>query len=163
MRLYVMERGACKEASVDFPVGKKKVSLFSLSVEREHPSIKTRLGRVFFYLIAGGKFWIYYVTDPGSGIMIHSSYVMERSFKFPFMEAGDIHIGPCNTASSHRGRGIYRNVLRAICRDLQSKAFMMVHEDNIPSIKGIESAGFCHVGTVEKTGIFKVYRRTEHV
>ena len=165
MRLYALEYGACEEASVELPVKKKKVSLFSLSLEGERLSGKALLGRAFFYLMARGRFWIYYVTDSESGQLIHSSYVMERSFKFPFMTRGDIHIGPCNTAPSHRGRGIYRNVLRVIGRDskgVYNRAYMMVHEENIPSVKGIEAAGFRHIGTVEKTGLLKVYRRTDH-
>ncbi len=162
MRLYAMECSNCREIPEDISVKKKKVSLFSLSVEGERPSLKTCLGRAFFYLIARGRFWIYYVTDGESGQLIHSSYVTGKSFKFPFMSSGDIHIGPCHTAPSHRGRGIYRNVLRVICRDTQTGAYMMVHEENAPSIKGIEAAGFRHIGTVERAGIFKVYRRTDH-
>lgn len=162
MRLYALDRGACREASVDISVKKKKVSLFSLSVEGEEASLKTRMGRAFFYLIARGRFWIYYVTDGESGQPVHTSYVSGRSFKFPFMSQGDIHIGPCNTVPSHRGRGIYRKVLRVICGDGKDRAYMMVHEDNLPSIKGIEAAGFRHIGAVERTGLLKVYRRTDH-
>ncbi len=162
MRLYALDCGACREASVDISVKKKKISLFSLSVEGEKASLKTRMDRAFFYLIAGGGFWIYYVTDGESGQPVHTSYVSGRSFKFPFMSRWDIHVGPCNTAPSHRGRGIYRKVLRVICGDSKSRAYMMVHEDNLPSIKGIEAAGFHHIGTVERTGICKVYRRTDH-
>ena len=165
MRLYALERGIGGETPLEISVENKKVSLFSLFVEGERRSLKTLLGRFFFYLMAKGRFWIYYVADRESGQMIHSSYVTGRSFKFPFMSQRDIHIGPCNTAPEYRGRGIYRNVLRVICRDHKdacNKVYMMVHEDNIPSIKGIEAAGFRHIGTVERTGIFKVYRRTDH-
>ncbi len=165
MRLYAMECCNCREIPEDISVKKKKVSLFSLCVEGERVSLKTLLGRAFFYLTARGRFWIYYVTDRESEQVIHTSYVTEKSFKFPFMSQGDIHIGPCHTAPSHRGQGIYRNVLRVISGDSEgtyNRAYMMVHEENIPSVKGIEAAGFRHIGTVEKTGIFKVYRRTEH-
>ncbi len=162
MRLYVMDCNSCGEIPGDLSVKKKKMSLFSLSVEGEAASLKTCVGRAFFYLIARGQFWIYYVTDGETGQLVHTSYVSGRSFKFPFMSKGDIHIGPCRTAPSHRGQGIYGRVLRVICGDSKNRAYMMVHEENLPSIKGIEAAGFRQIGTVAKTGICKVYRRTDH-
>jgi len=165
MRLYALDRGAWEASSADLPVEKKNISLFSLFIDGEKRSVKTMIGRAFFYLTARGRFWVYYVTDRGSGQVIHTSYVTEKSFKFPFMSPGEIHIGPCYTAPSHRGRGIYRKVLRGICadrRETNSRAYMMVHEDNLPSIRGIEAAGFRHIGSVERTALLKVYRRTDH-
>ena len=165
MRLYALDRGAWEMSSADLPVEKKKISLFSLFIDGELRSVKTMIGRVFFYLIARGRFWVYYVTDSPSGQVIHTSYVTEKSFKFPFMSRGELHIGPCYTAPSHRGQGIYRKVLRGICADRRqthNRAYMMVHEDNLPSIKGIEAAGFRHIGSVERRGLLKVYRRTDH-
>jgi len=62
------------------------------------------------------------------------------------LAAGDCVIGPCVTAPSYRGRGIYPMVLAAICRDRrrlgQRRAYMVVNVDNHASIRGIEKAGF---------------------
>lgn len=165
MRLYEI---ACKtqEESLSPEVKVKKISPFALVLEGEKPGMKTLLGRLLFYMLSKGNFRIYYVTEDTSGIPIHTSYVMGRSFKFPFMEKNTLHIGPCYTAPTHRGRGIYRKVLGAIVKSNgkdYSKAYMMVAEDNLPSVKGIEAAGFCPVGTVERSRFLKIYRRTDHV
>ena len=40
--------------------------------------------------------------------------------------------------------------------------YMIVDENNIPSIKGIEKAGFQRCGSVYVTGIMKKYRLTHN-
>ena len=162
MRLYELKYKGYNGAAPDIAVKVKKVSLFSLFIKGEKRGIKNILVRSMFCLSSKGSFRIYYVTDEG-GKPIHTSYVMGPTAKFPFMEKGDIHIGPCRTDPDHRGKGIYRKVLRAIhadhCHDGYSGAYMIVLEENLPSIKGIEAAGLTHVGRVERQGVRKIYRR----
>lgn len=66
---------------------------------------------------------------------------------------GDFVIGPCVTASSHRGRGIYPAMIRALCAERyrmgQRRAYMVVGEKNVASIRGIEKAGFHCIGRAD--------------
>lgn len=164
MRLYELKYKGYNGAAPDIAVKVKKVSLFSHFIKGEKRSLKTLLIRSMFHLSAKGNFSIYYVTAE-NGKPIHTSYVTGPAPKFPFMEKGDIHIGPCRTDPNHRGKGIYRKVLRAIHADYcdgYRGAYMLVHEDNLPSIKGIEAAGLTHVGRVERQGVRKIYRRVSN-
>ena len=162
MRLYELNYETYRPTAVEPQVERQKVSLFRPFLKGEGRSLKTLLVRGLFWIQSKGDFRIYYVREDGNGKPIHTSYVTGASGKFPFMESGDIHIGPCITDPDHRGKGLYKQVLRTIhadnCTD-RSRAFMIVHEDNLPSIKGIEAAGLTHVGTVERQGIRRSYRR----
>ncbi|MBR6825849.1 MAG: hypothetical protein IKM59_04800 [Oscillospiraceae bacterium] len=165
MRLYEMDCRTYEPTTSDLPVKIKKVSPFSLSLAGESLGMKGKLGRLAFWVMSKGDFRIFYVTDEKTGSPVHTSYVMGRSFKFPFMEKGDIHIGPCHTAPEHRGKGIYRKVLHFIRNhegETGKQAYMIVAENNLPSIKGIEAAGLRQIGAVERTGLLKIYRRKNH-
>lgn len=105
--------------------------------------------------------WIWYIITFGrskkiivldcEGQVVHTSRVIGKCFKFPFLSKFSAEIGPCATKPNHRGQGIYPNVLRYILSDGGWKEYyMLVREDNLSSIKGIEKAGFVRVGTVRK-------------
>lgn len=166
MRLYELDYGSYEKKPSDLTVGKKKLTLFDLKLPGEKCNIRTLVTRWIFALISKGGIEIYYVTEAASGEIIHSSSVMGRSLKFPFMGDGDIHIGPCITSPDYRGRGIYKQVLRFINGEKQEscqRAYMLVSEGNLPSIKGIEASGFRQIGTVEKSKILKIYRECNDV
>ena len=166
MRLYELNYGTYNDICPDPNVKVKKVSLFSPFIKGEKKTAKTLLTRWMFYLNSKGDFRIYYVTAQEWGRPIHTSYVTGAGPKFPFMNKGDIHIGPCYTAPDHRGQGIYRRVLKTIHAENHSqctRAYMIVDETNLPSIKGIEAAGLTYIGRVERQGIRKIYRRVSHV
>lgn len=104
-----------------------------------------------------GKVQIYYVQN-GNDI-IHTSYVISSCAKFPFRDRDDLEIGPCYIYPAFRGKGIYPKVLSEICRRSNdtSSFYMIVDETNLPSIKGIEKAGFVRCGSVQKSKISKRY------
>ena len=89
--------------------------------------------------------WIYYQDDPNRFIRLGSK---------------DAEIKYCLTLPEHRGKGIYPAVLREVIGYLKEKGFMRVfitvQEDNIPSIRGIEKAGFKCVGRVRLLKIMGV-------
>ncbi len=81
-----------------------------------------------------------------NGILVHRSKIFKTSlllknfnFKQPFITIGD-----CVTHDDFRGLGIYPHVLRHIAFQHSGikKVYILVSPDNIPSIKGIEKAGF---------------------
>ncbi len=83
------------------------------------------------------RIWCAYDGDK----VIHTSYVVPRCMKFPFLEKGDHEIGPCNTKSEYRGKGVYPAVLSEIS-DKYKNVYMIIDDANIPSIKGAAKAGF---------------------
>ena len=162
MYLYELNYRDYQGTPSELTAREKKVSIFSTALEGEKCSIKTHLRRLVFLVLSKGCFWIYYVNDAATGCIIHTSYVMGHSIKFPFMGKTDLHICPCYTAPAYRGNGIYRNVLRFIHNVKQhtyNRAYMIVSENNLPSIKGIEAAGFKRIGSVQRIKLLKRYRR----
>ncbi len=120
--------------------------------------MKTMLVRASFLLLTLNKVAICYVMQEGK--IAHTSYVIPKCGKFPFLKKNDHEIGPCYTAPEFRGRGIYPDVIRFICArfsELAGVFYMIVDEGNTSSIRGIEKAGFVCIGKVRKTRILKRY------
>lgn len=81
----------------------------------------------------------------------HVSRVITRCYKFPFLPKNSAEIGPCTTKPDFRGQGIYTKVLNYIrCEGGSKDYYMLVADENIASIKGMEKAGFKKIGTVKK-------------
>lgn len=83
-------------------------------------------------------------------ILVHRSRVFPSSRLLAnFHFSGPlITIGDCFTDDRYRGLGIYPMVLRKIAYEYceKTQVFILVAPDNIPSIRGIEKAGFQFVG-----------------
>lgn len=75
--------------------------------------------------------------------------------KFKFLKNKDVEIGPCVTDFKHRGKGIYPAVIQSIVKDkgYSNDFYMIVDENNIASIRGIEKAGFMFIGTIIRDGL----------
>ncbi|MEA4964574.1 MAG: hypothetical protein VB055_01970 [Oscillospiraceae bacterium] len=100
-------------------------------------------------MMALGRVTIVIVRDNG-GVLAHRSTVIGRNFKFPFLRRGECEIGPCLTVPAYRGKKIYPAVLCYITNTHPQDFLMLVREDNMSSIKGIERAGFTAIGEVKK-------------
>lgn len=71
------------------------------------------------------------------------------------MKKGDIEIGPCQTKETYRGKGIYPFVLYQILKDYGKRnrncvAWMIIADNNIASVKGVEKVGFKLDGKVKR-------------
>lgn len=133
-----------------------------LFMPTETKSRKSCLARGFFWLMSAGKARIYYICDE-NGHVIHTSYVLPKFFKFPFMKKGDYEIGPCQTAPAFRGRGLYGAALNRIITEPEfenAHFYMIVDNNNRSSVRGIEKAGFHLVGNVIRTKFLKRYCKT---
>lgn len=147
--------------NTDIEIHKFTPGLSGLFVKGEKPSFKNIVARLYFRLMAGKKYVIYYVLSP-EGQVMHTSTVMPQCFKFRYLKENECEIGPCYTGKDFRGRGIYPTVLRHILSDYDAKAFYMtVNKNNASSIRGIEKAGFERFGSIRKSRFFKVYRLAE--
>lgn len=124
----------------------------------ENVSAKTALGRLYFWLITFGGCRIWYLQYGDA--VIHTSYVVPKCCKFPFLNRGDYEIGPCVTQEAYRSRGIYQYMLKRITASQPDADFyMIVRSTNQPSVRGIEKAGFQRCGTVVRSRFFKNYHK----
>lgn len=94
-------------------------------------------------------------------VLIHKSKVFKKSlllknfgFKQPLMTIGD-----CFTNDDYRGKGIYPAVLeRIVSKHLKdSSLYLLVSPQNIPSIRGIEKAGFSKIASLKCLKIGPIY------
>lgn len=128
----------------------------------EEASLKSVLVKIIFQIITFGRARIVYVTDNGN--VVHTSYLIPKCIKFPFLCKGDYEIGPCYTAPSYRGRGIYPAVLRYICTNVgndNTNFYMIVSDTNAPSVRGIEKASFSRIGYVRVSRFKRYYLSKE--
>ena len=147
-----------EKTQTDLKIYKFTPSLFKPFEKGEKKSFKSLIARLYFRIMAGKKYVIYYVLSSG-GEISHTSTVMPKCFKFRYLGEKDCEIGPCYTTENFRGKGIYPAVLRYILSDYKADTFYMtVNENNASSIKGIEKAGFERCGKIKKSKLFKVYR-----
>lgn len=127
-------------------------NIFKPKAKGEKVDFKTLLVRLSFLLTTKGKVRIYLLRKNEE--VIHASYVIPKCSKFPFMSELDLEIGPCNTIKSYRRKGCYLHVLQNIVKkelaEQEGTFYMLVNEENIASMRGIEKAGFKRVGKVKK-------------
>ena len=71
---------------------------------------------------------------------------------FSFMPFNGIHIGPCRTEEEERGKGYYPYLLSRIIESIPSKDFyMIIADNNLSSIRGVEKIGFKKYSKGRKT------------
>ena len=130
-----------------------------LFLQEEQKSFKLLAVRLLFQIMTFGRARVYCWRHKGE--LAHTSYVVPKCWKFPFMKKHDFEIGPCLTYSDFRGRGLYPQMLKYIVSSVgteKSVFYMIVDENNAASIKGIEKAGFQRCGSVRITKALKRYR-----
>lgn len=162
--LYKFDSSSVKSISVgshdDIDLKVFTPSLRKLAIKGENVGGgKTLLVRLLFQILTFGKTKIYYVQDGNQ--ILHTSYVIPACSKFPFLKKNDLEIGPCYTYPEFRGKGIYPKVLTKICQKRGGDSisfYMIVDENNLSSIKGIEKAGFVRCGSVYISKFARRYR-----
>ena len=161
MRYLLYKKEYMEGADRDPDVRDFAPNLFRLFLPKETRSWETALLRISLGLLTCWKTRIFYIESE-EGKILHTSYVIPRCLKFPFMERGSYEIGPCQTIPEARRKGLYVRVLNHITTDprYQKAAFyMIVRRNNRSSIGGIDKAGFQWEGVVEKTSFLRVYHR----
>lgn len=129
------------------------IEVTGLTTEIFGKTPKRWLAVILWNVITGGKAKAYVIRD-SEGKIIHYSCVIPKCAKFPFLEEGDIEIGPCATNEKFRGKGLYPCVLSQIVKnelDDQRTAYMIVDNANIASIRGVTKVGFKVAGEMKKT------------
>ena len=141
------------------PCKTKNSSNFEIKCEKITAKLNGWKNAIQWNVAAMGKVKAYTVYDNGK--TIHSSYVVWGSEKFRFLKKGDIEIGPCWTHPDYRGLGIYPAVLSHIIqKELAGggTAYMIIHETNEASQRGVAKAGFCKTGDYVEKDFLKRYR-----
>ena len=89
-----------------------------------------------------------------NGKLIHTSFVQfDTSYKKILNEVGAVPlIGNCWTAADCRGQGLYPYAINQCCKVIAARGIERIliscAPDNIPSIAGIEKAGFRKIRTI---------------
>jgi len=117
---------------------------------------------LFWYIATLGQFKIIYLYDEDK--FVHFSYITTKVFRFPFMNASDIQIGPCETSPEFQGKGIFTEVLRLIkdlYRDQSITIWTYTSMKNLASQKAFQRAGykFHSLASIsQKTKIIKIIK-----
>lgn len=89
--MYLLYKKEGKEDSLNtqFEVECAKIRPFNLFVDGEERSFRTGVVRLLFWLISFGKIKLYYVRNQ-EGVIMHTSCVISKCFRFPFMKNATI-------------------------------------------------------------------------
>lgn len=105
------------------------------------------------HIFTNRDYGLYLIRDHNNSI--HRSVITPRYFRFPFMARDDLQIGDTWTSTEYRGNGLASVAIQKIL-ELHKKPgrrfWYVVEENNIPSIRAVEKAGFvkCGVGIRKK-------------
>ena len=164
MYLFYRQDLQKKNIKADLPVG---VSLIKTSV---HPFVKDmnnmQVGkrkclyyRIFTWLCNPFRRTFLEYNLVKDTKIISKAVLISKVPLYSFLPQNGLHICYCETIPEERGKGLYPLLLNQIQNDYpQRNLYMVVAENNIPSIKGIEKAGFIKYGKGIKNnrGVFIV-------
>ena len=118
---------------------RKETPHFFRAYSMQDITLKSIVLNIYWWLITNGKYRVWCAYD---GIkVIHTSYVIPKCYKFPFLKKGSYEIGPCYTDKDYRGKSIYPAVLSKIVVG-GGTAYMIINDNNASSIRGVIKAGF---------------------
>ena len=113
---------------------------------------------LFWYLFTFGRYRVFYVVERKTNKIAHFSNIIPKIFKYSFMKKEDLFIVNCYTDPLFRGCRLYPFALSYIAKSLGNQVIWGgVRIDNVPSIKGLEKAGFKKVINVYKSRLLGVY------
>jgi RimJ/RimL family protein N-acetyltransferase len=119
----------------------------------------TLLKDIAWFILSFGQYKIVYLRDGNT--IVHSSYLIPKNIRFPFMGKNDLQIGPCYTNENYRGKGIYTTVLKLIPQVLAepNRTFwIFTTEHNFISQRAIERSGYLRIGSVIPEGFLRVLK-----
>lgn len=136
-----------------------RMSVFKPNITNLHKQGEGFLVNLFWFIISYGKFKILHLFD--SENIVHYSYITPAVYRFPFMKANDMQIGPCLTFEKYQKRGIYAAVLRYLISEYNHAnrtLWIYCNENNHASRKAIEKVGFEFVGFANIHKLTKVIK-----
>lgn len=116
----------------------------------------------FWRVLSGGRLERYEVHSEGK--VVSWVYCVGRVYQFPFMGRGDLHIGPAFTLAEYRGRGFYKMLMaQAMKEHREGDCWMIVEDDNYPSLSAVEAVGFRRVAYLKQNRLTKVFRVVQKI
>lgn len=104
--------------------------------------------------------WRYIIKDKDK--IIHRSYIYDAVFLLKVIQKKGPVIGDCITNKEYRGQSIYPYVINRITNEAiksgEKEIFIIVNQDNISSIKGIEKASFIKFASIKAKRWLWIYR-----
>ena len=117
---------------------------------------------LFWYIFSLGRYRIFYIVDKSSNTVAHYSHILPKIFKYSFMKKNELFISNCYTSSNFRGFRLYPFALYFIGKSFTNYiVWGGVRENNIPSIKGLDRAGYKKVSVGYKSKFLGIYRVNE--
>lgn len=88
-----------------------------------------------------------------NGVLVHQSFLYIKVFLLKLIQKKGPVIGDCYTNPEYRGKSIYPFVIQTIAKEVlqnskKTAVFMIVNQDNLSSIKGIEKVGFTKFASI---------------
>lgn len=137
-RLYICTSETIHSHDSEYEIRKITPGLFKAYPD-QILSIKVILCNIYWWIVTKGKYHIWCAFDDKR--VVHTSYVVPKCSKFSFLSNDSYEIGPCNTNTDYRGKGIYPAVLATIVARVGT-AYMIIDDNNISSIRGGLKVGF---------------------
>jgi len=120
---------------------------FEILIKKLNPfsfKFKGLIANIYWWLISK-KSWIIYVREKGSKKIASFSYVLGKSYKFPFMEKGELQIGPSFTYPEFRRKGLFKSSVQFILKKFEADGFEMIgiaRPENLSSLNCLYGLGF---------------------
>lgn len=164
----------CKDQNVQSMEYMLPAGLFLTLWEPSITSLKPRKAPIvlsvwwfyYFFKIALEKKAYSVVLVYKDDVIVHRTVISSKCFKFPFMNDGDIQIGPSWTSPECRNQKIASSVISGIVRRYEKeggKIYWISREANYASRELIEGIGFEECGRVKKKklmGIVSIFEKT---
>lgn len=100
----------------------------------------------------------YFIMDGDT--FVHQSFVFQKVQMLQLIGKKGPAIGDCLTMGDYKGRSIYPYVINHAARELlkhHPEVFIIVISDNVPSVRGIEKAGFKLKASIKAKKILLFY------
>ena len=123
---------------------------------------KGRIANFYWWLICR-KTFLCEIFDVETEELMHYTYAMKRSYKFPFMTKNDYMMGPSVTLEKFRGRGFLSKGLAYLQNEIlaleeDANFIALIREENISSRKGVEKSGMVNTGKKFAKNKMKIYK-----
>ena len=137
----------------------------NIRMSRLKPFSKRGKGRIanFYWWLICKKTFLCEIYDAETKELMHYTYAMKRSYKFPFMTKNDYMMGPSVTLEKFRGRGLLGNGLAYVQNGIlaleeDANFIALIREENISSRKGVEKSGMVNTGKKFAKNKMKIYK-----
>lgn len=138
---------------MEVKIWKCKLSRLTL----HNSSIKEKLSLISILPWIVGIFYAYQ-----SDQIVSRALVCKKCWKYPFISAHDLVIGPVFTLKEMRGKGISPLLITEILDSQYYEcAYAAINADNISSVKCFTKAGFIDAGFIIESRHFRKYTKTE--